>query len=556
MDPQRCVEASLGRDRESVEQSLSDLQAGKVIERIWQLDHTVWKPAPDGITDRLGWLRYPESVPAPVQDTIRAFAEEARQAGVKNVLLLGMGGSSLGPEVLAETFEASSTPDSALQLRVLDSTDPGAVQAQADRLDPRTTLFLVSTKSGGTVETLSFFNFFHQWVASKLGRDRAGAHFAAVTDPGSRLQHLAQEFDFRAVFLNDPEIGGRFSVLSMFGLVPAALIGVDIGLLLERASRMSVACRGPVDDLSAGNPGARLGAIMGEMTRLGRNKLTLICSPRIERLADWIEQLVAESTGKEGRGIVPVAGEPVGPPTSYGNDRLFVEIRLFDDPEAPGVQALRESGHPLVRLRLQDPYDLGIHFFLWEMATAIAGHALRVNPFDQPDVESAKSKAREMVASFKRTGSLPEEESERPSAERLAEFLAGAHEGDYLAIQAYLNPNAETREALEALRASLRKATGLAVTVGFGPRFLHSTGQLHKGDSGNGLFLQLTGGGSDDLAIPDTAGSDVSSMTFGVLKAAQAGGDRRALEEAGRRLLWFDLGADPPRQLIGLCRAG
>jgi len=520
----------------SVDAALSQMRAKRIVERIWAHDHTVWKPQPDEITNRLGWLHLPETMPAEVA-RLEAFAREIRAAGYTQALLLGMGGSSLAPELFSKTVGWVANPP---YLAVLDSTDPGAVLAHANRLDPAHTLFIVSTKSGGTVETFSFFKFFYNWAADALGVERVGEHFVAITDPGSGLAATAETYRFRTTFLNDPNIGGRFSALSHFGLVPAALVGVDLRLLLERAGAMAAECR-KADD----NPGLILGAVLGTLAQAGRDKVTFAISPAIASFGDWVEQLIAESTGKEGKGILPVVGEPLGGPGVYGDDRLFVHLKVADDTtHDAALQALEAAGHPVVRLALRDPYDLGGQFFLWEFATAVVGHLLGINPFDQPNVESAKALARRMVAEYKEKGSLPAIESAPLTAEALDGFLAQGRPGDYIALQAYLQPTPETDAGLAALRLCLRDRYRLATTVGYGPRFLHSTGQLHKGDRGNGLFIQFTADDAQDVPIPDEAGAPASSITFGVLKAAQALGDRQALLDAGRRVIRFHLGSD------------
>jgi glucose-6-phosphate isomerase len=467
---------------------------------------------------------------------LEAFASSIREAGYTDVLVLGMGGSSLAPDVFAHAFGGQGA---GLDLAVLDSTDPGAVLAQAERVDLARTLFIVATKSGSTVETLSFFKYFYNRVAEAVGAEKAGEHFVAITDPGSKLEALAEDHGFRDVFLNDPNIGGRYSVLSYFGLVPAVLVGVDVARLLDRALAL---CRRP-------GAAARLGAILGAMAGEGVDKLTFVTSPGLANFADWIEQLVAESTGKEGKGIVPVVGEPLGPPGVYGDDRLFVYLRLAGDEGAnadldAATQVLAEGGQPVLRLALHDLYDMGAQFFLWEMATAIAGHLLGINPFDQPNVEAAKVRARRAVAAYAAEGALPGDGAASPGGGRLKVFLAGAQAGDYVALQAYLQPSKESDAALRVLRVLLRDQLKLATTVGYGPRFLHSTGQLHKGDAGNGLFVQLTADSLEDVAIPDEAGSDSSSISFGLLKMAQALGDKQALQAAGRRTIRFHLGDD------------
>jgi transaldolase/glucose-6-phosphate isomerase len=542
------LETALGDHEALVTEALDEMAAGDVVDRIWAHDHTVWQPDPGEITNRLGWLdiadRMEDEIPR-----LEELADTVRAAGYTDVLLLGMGGSSLAPDVFSKTF---GTREGYLNLAVLDSTDPSAVMAAAKGLDLRHTLFIVASKSGSTVETLSFFRFFYNRVALALGEDQAGDHFIAVTDPGSKLIDLAEQHGFRALFLNDPNIGGRYSALSFFGLVPAALLGIDLDRLLDRAVTAAAGCQG--DASGEENPGARLGAILGELALAGRDKVTFVTSPAIEPFGDWVEQLIAESTGKAGTGILPVVGEPLGPPEVYSDDRLFVHLQLGEDEtHAAALAALEGAGHPVVRLRLRDLYHLGEQIFLWEFAVAVAGHGLGIHPFNQPNVEAAKVQARRMVERYQEEGELPSGESSPVTAEALRDFLSQAgEEGSpsphsnqpYIALQAYVQPTARTDAALLALRTQLRDRTRLATTVGYGPRFLHSTGQLHKGDAGNGLFVQLTADSPHDAPIPDVAGSSGSSITFGVLEAAQALGDRRALEDAGRRVIRFHLGED------------
>ena len=541
--------STLGPLGEEFHRVLAALEEERAMERLGDRDHTLWKEDPGEIADRLGWLRSPEAMAGRLPE-IDALVDGVRAAGYTRALLLGMGGSSLAPEVLRSTFGVG---EGYLDLRVLDRTDPDAVRATARELDPAATLFIAATKSGSTVETLSLLKFFYRRVAVSVGAEAAGAHFAAITDPGSALAGLGAELGFRRIFLNDPEIGGRYSALSCFGLVPAALIGVDLERLLRRAS--SAAATGCAT-------GLLLGAALGAGAGSGRDKLTLVCSPPIAGLGAWIEQLLAESTGKEGRGLLPVDGEAPGPPDAYGPDRLFAYLRLRGDPTYDReMDSLAAAGHPLVRLDLNDPYDLGGAFFHWQTATCLAAHRLRVNPFDQPDVESAKALARNMVEACRRRGRLPSEEpvleegglavyggAPAPSlAAALQHFLAsapGAGKPGYIALQAYLGPSPRTEAALQDLRLALRRRTRLATTLGYGPRFLHSTGQLHKGDAGRGLFIQLTGDPAADVPIPDEPHSDTSTMGFGVLLAAQAMGDRQALEAAGRRVLRIHLGGD------------
>jgi glucose-6-phosphate isomerase len=466
-----------------------------------------------------------------------ALKDQLLTEGYTHVLLLGMGGSSLAPEVFAKTF---GDEVNGLDLAVLDSTDPGAVLAYQESLDLQKTLFVVSTKSGGTVETLSFFKYFYNQVIDTVGRQNAGAHFIAITDPNSKLERIAKKLNFRDTFINDPNIGGRFSVMSFFGLVPAALIGLDVVELIERADTVARECS--VDVPIEKNPGAQLGAILGALAQVGLDKITFVASPEISSFGDWAEQLIAESTGKEHKGILPVVGEPLGAPEVYGKDRIFVHLRLGDDDsDIPTLQALTHAGHPVLHVQLDDLYDLGGQFFLWEFATAVASYFLGINPFDQPNVESAKVLARKMVTEYEKTGKLPKADFAPLSRDTLTGFLNDPTPGAYICLQAYVTPNAEAESVLQGIRLKLRDHYKMATTLGFGPRFLHSTGQLHKGDRGNGLFIQITSDGAQDLPIPDEAGSERSAMSFQTLKMSQALGDAAALEEAGRKLLRFHI---------------
>lgn len=553
---QKNYSFSLGNYQAVVDAALAELRDNSIMARIWKHDHTVWKPDPAEITNRLGWLHSPEVMMDAIPE-ITALVDAVRAEGYTQALLLGMGGSSLAPEVFRFTF---GVKPGYLDLAVLDSTDPDAVLAHAKRLDAAKTLFIVSTKSGGTVETFSFFKFFYNWTAEKIGREKTGAHFIAITDPGSGLADTARKYNFRKTFLNDPNIGGRYSALSYFGLVPAALLGMDLNLLLERAATMACNSEGCNCPHGADNSSGKLGAIIGELAVAGRDKVTLVASPAIKYFGAWAEQLLAESTGKEGKGILPVDGEKLDAPNVYANDRLFVYLRLEGDSTHDAkVEALRQAGHPVVQLNLRDLYDLGVEFFRWEMATVIAGQRLGINPFDQPNVESAKVLARQMVSAYQKEGKLPEQTpslhangvavysdvAAKTLDEALSKFLAQANSGrSYVALQAYVQPTPETEAALQRLRTKTQTSLRLATTVGYGPRFLHSTGQLHKGDAGNGLFIQCTSEPMQDVPIPDEAGAPKSSMTFGVLKLAQALGDRQALLEAGRRVIRFHLGKD------------
>lgn len=538
--------ASLNQSKKAVDDALTALKSGQIASRIWARDYTVWADSPTEITNRLGWLDCPTNM-APQAAELAQFAAEIQSEGFTHVLLLGMGGSSLAPEVFSRIFAGPTI----LSLSILDSTHPAYVLATTRALDPARTLYVTSTKSGGTVETLSFFKHFYNHAIEKLGLETARRHFIAITDPGSGLETLMRENQIRRIFLNDPNIGGRYSALSHFGLVPAALIGVDVAQLIARAQTMAAACQQDTD-----NPGLLLGAILAELDKAGRDKVTFLTSPTLESFGDWAEQLIAESTGKIGKGILPVVGEALADPTAYGQDRLFVSLTLAGEP-APDLTALQQAGHPTLAYTLADRYDLGAQFFLWEFATAVAGHLMDIQPFDQPNVESAKILARKMMAEYKATGQLPAGDTAPLTEDALRAFLSQAQAGDYLSVQAYVHPTREATDALQTLRHLLRARTGLATTLGFGPRFLHSTGQLHKGDAGNGLFIQFTSDSPEDVSIPDEPGKPDSSLTFGTLVRAQALGDYEALLTATprRRAIHFHLGTDVMGELEKLIEA-
>ncbi|MEW6752858.1 MAG: glucose-6-phosphate isomerase [Candidatus Latescibacterota bacterium] len=547
----------LGPLRQDVEETLGRLQRDAVLQRIRDRDHTVWGSDPHQISDRLGWLDSPDVMPGRTPQ-IRDVVSAARRDRYTHALLLGMGGSSLTPHLFAVAFGVA---EGHLALEVLDSTDPAAVLERARRLHPERTLYIPATKSGGTVETLSFLKYFYTQAAEVLGRQEAGRHFVTVTDPGSTLAELAARLGFRHVFLNDPTIGGRYSALSCFGLVAAGAVGVDLDRLLRRAQ----------DAIADPQAGGLLGAVLGAGARAGRDKLTLVVSPGVAAFGAWAEQLIAESTGKDGKGILPVDGEPLLAPPAYEQDRLFVHLRLAgDDRQDASVEALARAGHPVLRIDLENLYDLGAQFVVWELATAVAGHLLQINPFDQPNVEAAKRVARQMMQTYRERGMLPGLEpvfragplavyGEAPAGSlrgALDDFLAHGRPGrSYVALQAYVPPEPATDRALATLRRALLERTRLATTVGYGPRFLHSTGQLHKGDAGHGLFLQLVWDPPEDAAIPEEPGDAYSTVTFGVLEAAQALGDRQALLAAGRRVLRVQLGPDVPAGIEHLRRA-
>jgi transaldolase/glucose-6-phosphate isomerase len=533
------VELRLGRYEGVVQSRLERWEAQGFGRRLWAKDHTVWseQPVPE-LTDRLGWLKLPESMRTQAEDLAR-FGQEIRSEGFRDAVVLGMGGSSLAPEVFARTFgSAAGHP----QLSVLDSTHPEAVRALAGRLDPTRTLFLVSSKSGSTTEMMSFFYTFWQWAGEALAsKDAAGRRFVAITDPGTSLEKLARDRGFRAVFNAQEDVGGRYSALTPFGLVPAALVGADVRELLTRARAMAEACTGP----AASNPGLQLGAALGELALAGRDKVTFLAARGVESFPDWIEQLIAESTGKIGRGIVPVVGERPADPGAYGDDRFFVGLFLGDAGDDRELErrlaALESAGHPVARFRLAEPADLGREMFRWEMATAAAGAVLGVNPFDQPDVQLAKELAkRAMQERSSGTGPADEVRTDDSGAleSALEHWLAGAGARTYLGIHAYLAPTPETSEALHGIQARLRDRTRFATTLGYGPRFLHSTGQLHKGGPETGRFLQIVDEPESDLPVPET------DYTFGELICAQADGDRKALEQRGRRVMRINLGTD------------
>jgi transaldolase/glucose-6-phosphate isomerase len=538
---QWTIEARLGPYQAQMNRALVELAREDVLPRIWAHDHTVWKPQPDEITNRLGWLHIASLMEADLP-RLEASARAVWEEGYRQALVLGMGGSSLAPALYGKVFAPQGR--AGLELGVLDSTDPGAVLAQLERLDLQRTLFIVSTKSGTTVETLSLFRFFYGQVLALKGPDRAGEQFVAVTDPGTWLAGEAQRLRFRSIFLGEPTIGGRYSALSVFGLLPAALAGLDLSRLLAEALSAMEAC-GPHVPADS-NPAAFLGCILGGLALAGRDKVTFVLPQPLAPFGDWAEQLLAESTGKEGKAIVPVVGEPLGPPEVYSDDRLFVWVGGAPDASTrAALAALEQAGHPLVWVGLRDEYALGGAFFLWELATAVAGSRLGVNPFDQPDVESAKHLARQALAAAKEHGAAVGPVAEPATAWDLGALRECVRPGDYVALLAYLPPLAEVTARLQALRVALRDRFKVATTLGFGPRYLHSTGQMHKGDRGNGVFIQFTADPERDVPIPDAAGGAAATLTFGQLEAAQAEGDRRALAQAGRRLWRVHLGSDP-----------
>ena len=501
----------------------NEFAAREPVARLWRRDHTLWKPDPREVSDRLGWLDLPFTMRYAAAE-LEHFAGLARQRDFRDAVLLGMGGSSLSAEVLRLAFPARQGFPT---LHVLDSTVPAAVDRVTRAMDPSRTLFLVSSKSGGTVEVMSLYRYFRELVRKARGAE-AGDNFVAITDAGTSLEKLASAERFWRTFLNPADVGGRYSALSYFGLVPAALIGMDIGELLVCARDMARLCgiEAPFED----NPGAWLGFVAGCLARSGRDKLTIITSPLLSGFGLWAEQLVAESTGKEARGIVPIAQEPFGPPNTYGQDRFFVYLRLHGDDNAScdrHVQSLSEAAFPNLVADLKDPYDLAGTFFRWEFAVALAGACLDINPFDQPNVEESKQNTRRALEGYEKSGSLPMLEDQGS----FAELLQSAQEGDYLAIMVFADETPELRSELMALRRQLLMARHMPTTLGYGPRFLHSTGQLHKGGADNGLFVQITCESQMEIPIPG------APYGFGVLASAQAIGDFEALRGRKRRAI-------------------
>ncbi|MGC8603182.1 MAG: bifunctional transaldolase/phosoglucose isomerase [Desulfomonilaceae bacterium] len=524
--------ASLGPLQKPVGDTLTRFEKEKIAEHIWETRPELWTQDPAGkaeIAQRLGWLHVVEMMSSEVEK-LKAFANEIVAEGFRHVALIGMGGSSLAPEVFSECFgNADGYPD----LKVVDTTVPDSILNIERSLDLGKTLFVVSSKSGGTIEVMSLFKYFYKRVTDVVGRP-AGDHFIAITDPGTRLGKLAADKKFRKTFLNPSDIGGRFSALSYFGLVPAALIGVDTGFLLARASQAAEAS-GP-DAASLESPGVWLGVIMAEAAIAGRDKLTLVISPPLSSLAYWLEQLLAESLGKNGKGIIPIQGEPLGLPDKYGADRVFVYMRLDSDPTYDmAVSELELAGQPVVTLRMHNAYDIGREMFRWEFATAVAGQILGVNPFDQPNVQESKEITASTLKSYSEQRRLPEVEGlaveSDDFADKIRAFVANVKQGDYVAFNAFIQPNQANRTELEILRTFIRDKCKVATTVGFGPRYLHSTGQIHKGGPNTGLFVLITADDLEDVPVPE------ADYSFGTLKAAQAFGEFGALKKRGRRVI-------------------
>jgi transaldolase/glucose-6-phosphate isomerase len=548
---------SLGTHSAAVKDALARAEKEQWIRRIWNKDATLWKDDDAHkkiIANALGWVTVVDQL-VDAAPELAAFSERIRNDGFKDVMLLGMGGSSLCPEVFRRTF---GRREGFPELHVLDSTDPATVKAFEERVNIAQTLFIVASKSGTTTEPLMFYKYFFDRVRQTKG-DRAGENFVAITDPGTLMEAMATGDKFRRIFLNPPDIGGRYSALSFFGMVPAALQGFDFKTLLARAERVMHACAHQVP--TADNPAARLGAILGTLALAGRDKLTLSASAEISSVGLWIEQLIAESTGKEGKGIIPIAGETLGAPGVYGNDRVFVHISVGPiDPDTDAkLTALEAAGHPVVRRTLHDTLDLGEEFYLWELATAVAGAVLGIDSFDQPNVQESKDNTRHFLEVYKKDGALPEqalgaeghglkgycdEETRNELGAGLsldafvAAHLSRARSGDYVALLDYIQETSENEQVIQAIRSHLRDAMSVATTTGYGPRFLHSTGQLHKGGPASGVFIQVTADNATDVPLPG------ESFTFGVLKQAQALGDFQSLSSRHRRAIRVHLGED------------
>jgi len=554
-----------GRLAGEVAWSLEDWKKNNKVARLWQKDASLWSGTDE--SNWLGWLTITEEQIAHI-DVLKQVAEDVKKARFKDALLLGMGGSSLCPEVLRMTFgKMKGFPE----LHVLDSTDPAQIKAIEAKVDLQRTLCIVSSKSGSTLEPNIYKQYFFERVKAKVGEKEAGNHFSAITDPGSKMQQVAEADKFRRIFLGVPSIGGRYSAISNFGMVPAAVMGLDVEKFLKNTEEMVTACG--ASSAADFNPGVILGTILGVAANHGRDKITIVTSPGIFDLGAWLEQLIAESTGKIGKGIIPVDRERLAKPASYGNDRVFAYVRLASKPnkaQDAAVAALEKAGHPVVRITLPNTYNLGQEFFRWEIATAVAGSIIGINAFNQPDVEASKIETKKLTSQYETTGSLPAESpffeekgiklfaDEKNTAAlkggaKLADVLK-AHlsrigAGDYFAVLGYITMNPANEKTLQTIRHAVRDKKKVATVLGFGPRFLHSTGQAYKGGPNSGVFLQITGDDAKDLPVPG------QKYTFGIVKAAQARGDFAVLAERGRRALRVHLGKNLKTGLAMLTRA-
>ena len=551
----------LGSYQIAVTNAVDKMRRSNIAARIWANDFHVWKPSPQEISNRLAWLHAPLETSANVK-SIRASLEPFTNGSIEDVVLLGMGGSSLSAEVFNNIFgSAPGFP----RLQILDTTDPQIIHDVAEKLNLAKTLFIVSSKSGSTLEIVSLFHYFYNLTAEKTGVS-ANEHFMFITDEGSPMLEQAWRLQLPYVFSNNPNIGGRYSALSLVGMIPAALIGVEIDKILQNA--LVVANQEKADFFSGkgDSTGCFLGAALGTLAQYGRDKLTLILPPSWGSFGDWLEQLIAESTGKEGKGILPVLNEPQMDVSSYGEDRVFVIFNHNEDDWSSWITRLASAGHPVLKVRINGFYDLGGQMFLWEMATAVASHIMGINPFDQPDVEATKKHTKQMIAQFKINQTWPETKPSLAEGDceiygeisgsnifvALKNFLSSSPQNAYAGLQVYLSPSTEINEALDALRAAILRRSRMAVTVGYGPRYLHSTGQLHKGDAGRGMFIQLTGENALDVEIPDALCQRGSSLTFGQLKAAQGEADRLALMDKGRKIIRIHWKKDPVAGLRNL----
>jgi transaldolase / glucose-6-phosphate isomerase len=549
----------------AVASSLEDWKQNNKVARLWQKDASLWSGTDE--SNWLGWLTITEEQLAHI-DALKRIAEDVKKARFKHALLLGMGGSSLCPEVLRMTFgKIKGFPE----LHVLDSTDPAQIKAIEAKVDLKSTICIVSSKSGSTLEPNIYKQYFFERVKAKVSEKEAGNRFIAITDPGSKLQQVAEGDKFRKIFFGVPSIGGRYSALSNFGMVPAAVMGLDVAKFLKNTEEMVSACG--ASSAADSNPGVILGTILGVAANHGRDKLTIVTSPGIFDLGAWLEQLLAESTGKIGKGIIPVDRERLAKPATYGNDRVFAYLRLASKPnkaQDAAVAALEKAGHPVVRITLPNTYNLGQEFFRWEIATAVAGSIIGINAFNQPDVEASKIETKKLTSQYETTGSLPPESpffeekgiklfaDEKNTAAlkggmKLADVLK-AHlsrlgAGDYFAVLGYITMNPANEKSLQEIRHAVRDMKKVATVLGFGPRFLHSTGQAYKGGPNTGVFLQITCDDAKDLPVPG------QKYTFGIVKAAQARGDFAVLAERGRRALRVHLGKNLKSGLATLAKA-
>jgi transaldolase/glucose-6-phosphate isomerase len=549
----------------AVAASLEEWKRNNKVARLWQKDASLWSGTDE--SNWLGWLTITEEQLAHI-DALKQIAEDVKKARFKDALLLGMGGSSLCPEVLRMTFgKIKGYPE----LHVLDSTDPAQIKAIEAKVDLKSTICIVSSKSGSTLEPNIYKQYFFERVKAKVGEKEAGNRFIAITDPGSKLRQVAEADKFRKIFFGVPSIGGRYSALSNFGMVPAAVMGMDVAKFLKNTGEMVEACG--ASSAADSNPGVVLGTILGVAANHGRDKITIVTSPGIFDLGAWLEQLIAESTGKIGKGIIPVDRERLAKPATYGNDRVFAYLRLASKPnkaQDAAVAALEKAGHPVVRITLPNTYNLGQEFFRWEIATAVAGSIIGINAFNQPDVEASKIETKKLTSQYETTGSLPQESpffeekgiklfaDEKNAAalkggaklaDVLKTHLSRLGTGDYFAVLGYITMNPANEKTLQSIRHAVRDKKKVATVLGFGPRFLHSTGQAYKGGPNSGVFLQITCDDAKDFLVPG------QKYTFGVVKAAQARGDFAVLAERGRRAVRVHLGKNLKSGLATLTKA-